>query len=502
MPTLVNSNVSMGYASEEIFGEPPYERYRVTPVNTLEMSADKVKLKRITDKEIFSTYSVGQPVWVKVNGVDYEFGFDSIITETNGSFSALLTPSTNIDLVAALAGNYSEWYILPEFTQICFKAGGIQRAAESAEAVCLSDDGQVANKQITGFTVTTTLETNYTGTDFAKNAIASVLHGEVKYGSTLNVTGFTGSKLFDPLTNLYTYTFTGGSSMEVGQPFIIKGTSQKLATSGIFYVDSVGVNNFTFKTTRNFEVTDLSSWSLDMFDTVKNGTKVSSFNLVVANEALKYYKGLRGAVIHSLDLSSPSNELVTMNFGALCGGDFYISPTTTDPTEIGTPPYSKLVKDNSIGLPFIGSKSFLYLNGKVYPVSEFTLKTGETYMVEKSGRTSEEHNDALYPNKISVNNLSQIGGTFKSFLDDKTLRLIMASANSCVANLFVVLQSVKGCEGSNGKTQYLTIHLPSVTLIANDDNPALNTPTAVNVEFSAGKSNMGYTVMFGMYACA
>jgi len=497
MATITNSNVSIGYAVENVYGQPSYKRYLVKGGLTLTLHGNVVHLNGIYDFTQFSSYKIGQSVWiVGSDGKEYEFKFKDITDNV-----IRLDPSPGMDLTGALATTIKEWYILPEFTQICFKAGGIQRGLELVEDLCMSEDGQGRNKKVTGYTLTTTLETNYTGSDFSKYAVASVLHGKLRLGEDIILSAASGSKVLDTIDNMYTYTITGVTGLELGLPFMITGTNQKSVKSGIFYINGVAGNQVTFKTPRNFEITtDIVNWTMHVFDTIKNGTNVSSFNIAIANETLNYYKGLTGAVFNSLDLSSPSNELVTMNFGAVCGGDFYISPTTTNLDDIGVPPYSKLNKDLSTGLPFIGSKSFLYLNGRAFPVSEFTLKTGETFMVEKSGRSSEEFNDALYPNKVSMNNFSQIGGTFKCFLDKNTLRLIMASANSCVANLFVVLQSVKGCESSNDKTQYLTIHVPSVTLSANDDNPALNTPTAVNVEYSAGKSELGYTLMMGMMA--
>ena len=491
MANLISSNVGMFYIPENVFGQTPKQTLSIISGDEFSWVGNNPSVFTLYGGVIktlnFDTLPLGFEIIVSLSGKDYTYTKTTETTITHDGIGILPNiPST--------AGQTITIILPPPMTEICVKGGGIQVSPEKIELACMSEDQQVNNAVVNSYTSTITIEKNYTASRFDELAIASAIHGDIIDSVRPAATAITslGSNKFSVTTSQPLDKKYIGSSFRVyGTP-----TGVRLYDEGIFYISNI--IGWTVYFTSGRQITSKTvNHTIEIFRSVVNSTIVHSITFGQAYPGIGYWKSLTGGVIHSMDLSAPGNELISTNYGLLMGGEMRISPSTTNVNEAGTPPYSKLIPDTTSKVPFIGSKSFLYLNGQLYPVSDLTVKTGETFGVERGGR-SDETKTSLYPNKVTAYSLSQISGTFKTFLDQKSIRLIAASRNNCTAEIFMVLQSAPVClDDGTQKTHVMTIHIPSANLVVNDDNPAINTPTAVNVEFGAGRSSIGYTIKFG-----
>ena len=366
MANLISSNVGMFYIPENVFGQTPKQTLSIISGDEFSWVGNNPSVFTLYGGVIktlnFDTLPLGFEIIVRLSGKDYTYTKTTETTITHDGIGILPNiPST--------AGQTITIILPPPMTEICVKGGGIQVSPEKIELACMSEDQQVNNAVVNSYTSTITIEKNYTASRFDELAIASAIHGDIIDSVRPAATAITslGSNKFSVTTSQPLDKKYIGSSFRVyGTP-----TGVRLYDEGIFYISNI--IGWTVYFTSGRQITSKTvNHTIEIFRSVVNSTIVHSITFGQAYPGIGYWKSLTGGVIHSMDLSAPGNELISANYGLLMGGEMRISPSTTNVNEAGTPPYSKLIPDTTSKVPFIGSKSFLYLNGQLYPVSDLT----------------------------------------------------------------------------------------------------------------------------------
>jgi hypothetical protein len=388
--------------------------------------------------------------------------------------------------VTVLAG---ELKVYPSFTKICYKDGGIQRTPEAVEQPCMTIEGQVGPKIRTRYSLATTVNMFLSLSDPALLMLSSASRSTWSSQSSVAITA--------QLTNLGQNSTTGLFDYLIPYPIpgVTKGVffmisdypNTKIANKPLLCTGTSGGIRFShLASVPSSTITVLMN--IKVMAHVHNGKDVIPYTLTQVNTGIGYYIRLPGCLTKSFEITSNLTEMMSLNTTVDGVGGYESNPSLTDPTPH---PYHSTLIDSGFNHSFTGSNSIIYLNGKVFPVSEFSFRTGDLVATDYVNAGSDDLTDTSgeYPGIVNLNSFSGVSGSTKGFLSQSMIQQIEKFNNNCTGSLILRGSSAATClnDGSNIRDEFL-IHIPNVTVVATVDNPASNTPTAVTMEYSAAYS--------------
>jgi len=389
-----------------------------------------------------------------------------------------------------------------EFQKICYKDGGIQRTPESVEQPCMTLEGQVGPKIRTRYGLATTLNMALNYSFPTKLMIASALRGSWESSESYTAPIIITNLGFNNVTGLYDYLIpTNLAYISKGKFFMISNhPNPRLNGKPLLCSSKSGGVRFSHMSNVSSIALEFNA-NIKVFSHIHNGTNVISYTLTQVNNGIGYYIRLPGCLTKSFEISSTLADMISFNTTVDGVGGYESNPNLTDTY---SHPYHSYMVDSGNSYPtFTGSNSIIYLNGKVFPVSEFSFRTGDLVATDYTNSGVDDLTDTSgeYPSMINLNSFSGISGTTKGFLSRDIIQQIEKFNNNCTGELILRGSSAPVCQpdGTNKRDEFI-IHIPKVTIVATVDNPAANTPTAVSMEYSAAFSpDYGYTVSINHY---
>ena len=432
---------------------------------------------------------LNQPIWITHGGEDYQYWIVG-----HNPDKTLYYVQSDIGDLSPKAG--ATLKVLPTFEAVCYKDGGIQTTPETVENSCLTVAGQSGTKIRTRNTLAITMNSQLGLSQSTQLLMESGLRNTTVEGGSYILGSVT-------LTNLglnggvYNYSLSGtGLSFTKGNIIMISQSPRKDLNLRPFLITANGGTAF-FSHPKEFPTSPFVGGTLFIMSHLRNGTEVKSYTMTQINNAVGMHLLAKGCVTKSMEISSPSGDVVNFNLGIDSCGGFSSNPTNKNPQPY--PFYSQLTKGPG-AQAFTGTNSIVYLDGKAFPVSEFTLSTGDLTSVEFSSNLEDNFrsNSAEYPTILNTNSFNGLGGTMKGFLSRDVIMSIDKFNSNCQGALLLRATSVPKCN-SDGVYEYneFIIHLPKVTITATIANPAMNSATVVDLAFSCGySSDYNYTVAF------